>query len=1008
MNKKIAQRLLIVLVVAMLAFAVFALTACEEGPEGPIGPQGPQGPAATITVNEDGFWVINGTTTQHRAIGEDGQPGADPQMPRIDESTNTWHIGHGADSDTNVPATGQTGLSAFELWQIQQDRPTATLNDFWQWLTTNPLAQNRTVTFDRGFRAPITAPNGTLFWEPSPLTGHVAPHLHSSIWQHRFVRWYTDAALTAPATFPIVLNQSITLYSRWEFVGNEAHFNWTGNRIDAISEAGEQNIAALIAAGLPAILAIPARATSTIAQPEAVDPDPNIGGVRIVDGLTTRSDGGARHQIPVTDIVFESGSNMTSIGRGTFGRSTYLRSVTLPESITSLGEQAFSMSTALESVIFEGSPALTTINNRTFDRATSLRNLVLPSSVTTIGTGTGPNTESFIHTPSLGSITNPFIIPASVTTIANNSFRNWTSSQRIKVEVPTALSHQTRPAGWAVRWFNIADVGGTHTINQAHTTLHDRQELRNQVVSWFQPAYPTPPTPMTTLNINRQFVVGGALTLQRPWVESWPTGHTIASFPDPTSDQYGRFGSDNTAGTDQIYSNLPAANRPASADNNRTFVGWYTQPNGQGTRISFPLTLDAPVVNVYTHWITTTAEATRPSFTFVGTNSQGNINTVIRPVVGSYVETAPDTERVGYDFVGWFTEAVGGTEFAIPFYAPAVDTTIHARWILIPRFTLTFAANGGSETAPVTDIIRNSSVNAPAANPTRDGHLFAGWFDTAEGEGASVVFPIVMTANRTIHARWTEITGPVADEAHFTWDGNMIIGLTEAGNAITGQLVIPRRATEIRGTQTVNNTLASNILSPFIDSQFTSVVWEVGSHMHTIGASAFRNTLVGGLIVIPASVTTIGTHAFQRSPTNAGGAVNAGHPALRNGNEYITIIFEEGSLLNSITSTSFGSGTSPFMVNPMIRRIVFPAGYWQTGGSGWHRGLRADIVFLHNSPGAFANNNFGASHAMTPALTQNIFFPNATTAVTIGTAGNATVNNSFGTFPTWWNEVFPA
>ena len=67
----------------------------EQGPQGPAGadgqdgaqgPQGPQGPAGAdgedgtvITINEDGYWVIDGVPTDVLARGENGQDGADGQ-----------------------------------------------------------------------------------------------------------------------------------------------------------------------------------------------------------------------------------------------------------------------------------------------------------------------------------------------------------------------------------------------------------------------------------------------------------------------------------------------------------------------------------------------------------------------------------------------------------------------------------------------------------------------------------------------------------------------------------------------------------------------------------------------------------------------------------------------------------------------------------------------------------------------------------------------------------------
>ena len=55
----------------------------EQGEQGPQGEKGEQGEAGTpgttpsITINEDGYWVINGEVTDVKAEGEDGEDGKD-------------------------------------------------------------------------------------------------------------------------------------------------------------------------------------------------------------------------------------------------------------------------------------------------------------------------------------------------------------------------------------------------------------------------------------------------------------------------------------------------------------------------------------------------------------------------------------------------------------------------------------------------------------------------------------------------------------------------------------------------------------------------------------------------------------------------------------------------------------------------------------------------------------------------------------------------------------------
>ena len=156
-------------------------------------------------------------------------------------------------------------------------------------------------------------------------------------------------------------------------------------------------------------------------------------------------------------------NSVTSIGSNAFSGCTSLTSVTIPSSVTSIGGSAFYNCNSLtrvtipSSVIIIGSNAFHNCNslvsitvdsnnsmydsrnncNAIIETATNTliagcKNTVIPNSVTSIGSG------AFSGCTSLTSVT----IPSSVTNIGSDAFHNCTSLTSVTVEATTAPTIQ--------------------------------------------------------------------------------------------------------------------------------------------------------------------------------------------------------------------------------------------------------------------------------------------------------------------------------------------------------------------------------------------------------------------------------------------------------------------------------------------------------------------------------------------------------------------------------------
>ncbi|MBR1752743.1 MAG: leucine-rich repeat domain-containing protein, partial [Ruminococcus sp.] len=114
-------------------------------------------------------------------------------------------------------------------------------------------------------------------------------------------------------------------------------------------------------------------------------------------------------------------NSVTSIGEAAFFYCRSLKSITIPDSVTSIGVWAFAYCTSLTSITIPDS--VTSIGEYAFSRCTSLESITIPNSVTSIGA------YAFNHCTSLTSIT----IPNSVTSIGECAFFYCTSLKSITI-----------------------------------------------------------------------------------------------------------------------------------------------------------------------------------------------------------------------------------------------------------------------------------------------------------------------------------------------------------------------------------------------------------------------------------------------------------------------------------------------------------------------------------------------------------------------------------------------
>jgi uncharacterized repeat protein (TIGR02543 family) len=173
-----------------------------------------------------------------------------------------------------------------------------------------------------------------------------------------------------------------------------------------------------------------------------------------------------------------------------------------------------------------------------------------------------------------------------------------------------------------------------------------------------------------------------------------------------------------------------------------TFAGWFTAAAG-GTKISADSTVSADVT-YYAHWAANTytikfnAWGGKLFISKAATHTQ---------IYGSGVRIGREAYQTGFTFLGWYTQAKGGTKVT----NATGDMTVYAHWA-VKTYTINFKANGGklfvNKKATHKQIYSYGlKIGRKAYRP---GYIFTSWYTKAKG-GSKVV---KATKSMTLYAHW--------------------------------------------------------------------------------------------------------------------------------------------------------------------------------------------------------------------------------------------------------------
>lgn len=383
------------------------------------------------------------------------------------------------------------------------------------------------------------------------------------------------------------------------------------------------------------------------------------------------------------------GKPVTMIDHAAFHDSA-VTSVTIPDSVTSIPDDAFAFCSQLTNISIPNS--VTFIGFSAFNSCTSLKSITLPSSLSTI------QSSAFYNCGNLETIR----IPVSVTFIGNYAFAGCPSSMTVTYPgSKTQWDAITKGSNNDVLENNLICAVLEATFTADGTTLAPAQTI-DRGGKFTEPA--KPPKENHTFagwyNGDEKFdfdadttKAPNVLNLVAKWNINQYTVKFVSdhgSFADQTI-EYG-----GTIDTDKL--TIPEVE-------GYTFDGWYAD-EAHNTKFDFstPITSDT---KVYAKW---TAKDYEVSFITEHGDAPASQNV-------KYNGTASDPGKLkeeGYTFIGWYTDHTCTTEF--DFRTPITgDTKVYAKWEKnAPVLPDTYALNVSGAFVYVDGV----DVTAPAGDTT--------------------------------------------------------------------------------------------------------------------------------------------------------------------------------------------------------------------------------------------------------------------------------------------------
>ena len=183
-----------------------------------------------------------------------------------------------------------------------------------------------------------------------------------------------------------------------------------------------------------------------------------------------------------------------------------------------------------------------------------------------------------------------------------------------------------------------------------------------------------------------------------------------------------------------------------------SFVEWTTESDGSGATYALAEAVSiSGDLTLYAQW---SANSYTLTFDYDGATGGNSLTSIDYTTDGAPV-TLPAPTKTGFVFDGWYSDAAKTLEITGPTYTISAGSTIYAKWVEAPIFTITYEyddSDGGESRVSDTFTDGDPGISLPV--PSKTGNAFDGWYETSDFSGSAVTSPYTTTVDITLYAKW--------------------------------------------------------------------------------------------------------------------------------------------------------------------------------------------------------------------------------------------------------------